>query len=262
MEEAMTRPELDFRTASPDEIAAGLFASGCVMLRNFTAPGCIDDISYYARKLHLKTTKAHVEEKDFISDGLLPFRNYLFGCKHYNLLDAIFDGKKYAPLTPATNTRRIAAPTGGVGQFPLCFHIDAMLHTFAFTVNFWVPFSACGVTAPSLAVIPAPFEEVLEYVGYDGEREGPNIAPEHHGSHFSGPIVKSARSDRMASRAIAEHFGDRMWTPEYQVGDAMLLTNWTIHGTHSTPAMIEGRENAELRFVTGRTLREMMAARQ
>ncbi len=256
----MNNPEEHFPTASVNRIVERLFESGCVLLRGCVAPESVERLRTDTEIFYAGTTKPHVWEKDFLAQGLPRFRDYLFEPRHYELLDAAFAGHSYDAFQ-GTNTRRVAAPLGqSRWQLPLCYHIDALFHRFLFTVNFWIPFNACGVASPNLAVVPAAFDEVVQFVGYDGGKEGPSAAPDYHYAHFAPLIVASARTDAAASAAVREHFGDRLWTPAYQVGDVMMLTNWTIHGTHVTPDMSEPRENVELRFLTKLSLSGMIEA--
>jgi hypothetical protein len=55
-----------------------------------------------------------------------------------------------------------------------------------------------------------------------------------------------------------ERFHDRIRTPSFAPGDAMMLSNWTLHLTHATPAMTKTRENLELRFWSSASLDEIL----
>ena len=142
---------------------------------------------------------------------------------------------------------------------PLGPHLDAFFHSFAFTVNFWVPFRDCGVEAPSLGVVRAPFRDILSFSGYDGSTDANGLAGEWNLPHFDGAMQKL--SSNMKPEAIDQLrtlFGDQVWTPTYSLGDAMMLSNWTLHFTHALPEMTERRGNVELRFRSDQTLTEVL----
>jgi hypothetical protein len=60
-------------------------------------------------------------------------------------------------------------------QPPLAPHRDSCFHSFNFTVNFWVPFTACGDDKPSLGVVPVSFQTGRDFSGYDGMRWTPIV---------------------------------------------------------------------------------------
>ena len=142
---------------------------------------------------------------------------------------------------------------------PLGPHLDAFFHSFAFTVNFWVPFRDCGVEAPSLGVVCAPFRDIVSFSGYDGSTDANGLAGEWNLPHFDGAMQKL--SSNMKPEAIDQLrtiFGDQVWTPTYSLGDAMMLSNWTLHFTHASPNMTKRRGNVELRFLSDLTLAQVI----
>jgi hypothetical protein len=150
------------------------------------------------------------------------------------------------------HTRRIdPAPTETGWQLPLEPHLDAFVHNFRFTVNFWVPFDECGRKSPSLGVVRASFAEAREFTGYDGR-------PQHNGPPPVWNFPNFAKAPIQFDDLRAA-FGERVWTPEYRFGDAMMLSNWTLHFTHSAPGMINRRGNVELRFISAASLEKMSA---
>ena len=57
---------------------------------------------------------------------------------------------------------------------------------------------------------------------------------------------------------MRERFSGRIATPTFKPGDAMMISNWTLHLTHSTPEMPKTRENVELRFWSAASLEDIL----
>lgn len=89
----------------------------------------------------------------------------------------------------------------------------------------WIPLNDCGRHSPGLEVHPFKTTEVI------------------------GP-PKGATLPNMFADAdeVLERYGDRLWAPEFEVGDCLLFDNFTIHRTHITPGMTKQRQSAELRL--------------
>lgn len=265
----MDRPEVHFPTSTIGDIVGHLFASGCALLRDFAPPEQLVSLRRGVDALYDDET-THVFERDFLARGLPAFSEYLLEQKHRMLLDSVFSGYAYQVFEAGTHARRIAAPKkhvrwhdpwgGERWQNPLGFHVDALFHGLSFTVNFWVPLTDCGIHAPSLAVIPASFDEAVRFTGYCGAPEPTRSEGKWNFACFGPLITASASGEVEAIRRVREHFGDRLWAPIYEVGDAMMLTNWTIHGTHATPDMAESRYDVELRFATRAALPAVIEA--
>jgi hypothetical protein len=101
---------------------------------------------------------------------------------------------------------------------------------------------------------------LIEFLGFDGVTYPNPGPPDFFFKSFQPPITLSAHSDVVASERIRDHFAPRIWRPEFAVGDAMLLTTWTLHATHVTPKMTQLRENAELRYYGSASLADILAA--
>jgi len=242
-------PEFDFHSASIDEIGAAFRSDGCVLLRHFAATG---DLARLREAIDgaAPPGSLHFNDSDMRARGLPHFCDYLFADKHRALVESLV-GAGFR-VSSNTVTRRIDAEAididvevgGGDGyQQPLPPHLDAFFHRFVWTINFWVPFRDCGRDAPSLGVVCASADETKAFTGYDGRKRRAGPPPKWNFANFSnaGFAVDDLRTA----------FGERVWTPEYELGDAMLLSNWTLHFTHALPEMTERRGNVELRF-TGR----------
>ena len=92
----------------------------------------------------------------------------------------------------------------------------------------WIPFNTCGVHAPGLEVVAARVNAALPIT--------------------DSPATNHARTEIDAS-VVKRHFGDRLWHPEFDAGDAMLFDSKCVHRTHVTPVMSGVRYSVELRFV-------------
>ncbi|HEV2186834.1 MAG TPA: hypothetical protein VGR70_06480 [Stellaceae bacterium] len=242
--------ELDFHSASIDQIGAAFRGEGCVLLRN-----CIDADNLARLKGTLDEILAgqdtiHFADWEMTARGLPHFCEYLFGDKHYTLLDSVLGGRHR--VSRNTSTRRIGNSPDSKGyQQPLTPHLDAFFHRFEWTVNFWVPFQDCGRDAPSLAVVRAPVAEAQAFTGYDGRRRRSGPPPQWNFANFSNASL--------AVDDLRRAFGERVWAPEYAFGDAMMLSNWTLHFTHSLPEMTERRSSVELRFNARASLGEALS---
>ena len=138
---------------------------------------------------------------------------------------------------------------------PLGPHTDSCFHSFEFTVNFWIPFRPCGIETSSLGVVCADFDEVMEFVGFTGSAEVSERHDDWNNLHFFDKIMwKMNYQDKEALEFFRKRFAKSIWTPVYEVGDAMMLTNWTLHFTHATAMMVQRRSNVELRFSSNDSL--------
>lgn len=256
--------KVDFRAAELDAIVSQLLHQGSVSLANFV------DTAALARAYDLmvrtydsgKVERKHVHPEHLRDQGLPMFSDILFTPRHHDLLNTLFCDREYQ-ISSYTASRRVAFATKPPHWgLPLAPHLDAFLNSVDFTVNFWIPFQACGIEAPSLGVILAPFEEIVAYTGY---QDGAIVwdDPEHFKQlpRFRPAMKAMCRdSDPAAIAEMYEQFGDRISTPIFVPGDAMMLTNWTLHFTHTTPEMTKTRENLELRFTLPASLDEMLRA--
>jgi hypothetical protein len=252
--------EVDFRVAGPDQIASAFLHRGCVLLRNFVDPAALVRAYDVMLQAYEQVERKHVHPNHLRELGLPMYSDILFTQQHHNLLKKVFGVRDYE-ISIHTASRR----TGLVAKpppwgLPLAPHLDAFLNSLEFTVNFWVPFQECGIDAPSLGVIEASFADILSFTGYQNGAEV-WVDPERIGlfSRFRPEMMALCRfGDPARISEMRERFYDRIWTPSFVPGDAMMLSNWTLHFTHATPSMTKSRENLELRFCSSASLDEIL----
>jgi hypothetical protein len=256
--EAMEK--VDFRSAAPDAIISTLLHQGSVLLGNFVDMAALAD----AHALMLKAYEA-TEEKHTYPDllrrlGLPMYSDILFTRRHLDLLAKVFEGRDYW-IDGNTMSRRVAMkPEPPHWMLPRAPHLDAFVNELEFTVNFWVPFQACGTDAPSLAVVLAPFHEIVAYTGYqNGAEVWVDPKPFKRLACFR-PAMKALFRDLDPAMLadMHEQFRDRIRMPTFEPGDAMMISNYTLHYTYSMPNMTKSRENLELRFRSAASLDDIL----
>ena len=140
------------------------------------------------------------------------------------------------------NCRRIT--DSDVRQFwdrPIEFHIDAQFfYDEKLSINFWTPLVPCGLLAPGLKVIPIGVHETRTYLEYnpDGYDPGPKDFARMH----------KFRCSKLEPFLLQKHgFLSQQWAPQFEVGDILAFTNFTLHATHFTDTMTEPRISVEVR---------------
>ena len=242
------RPEFDFQVAEIDEIARMFARNGCALLRNFCPEQTLQDLHARLDELHGIVKSVHLSPDQLQEHGVSQPQEYLFSDKHKALMARVFKDVPYKDLR-GNVTRRML----GGWQSPLAAHVDAFFHPMGFTVNFWVPLQPCGVTTPSLGVVCAPYEEIIRFTGFQSTPfwEDREAAPGENFAHFRPEMRQYYYGKGRQGEGRAEidvFFGDRVWKPVFEYGDAMMLSNWTLHFTHANPGMSGERRNIEMRF--------------
>jgi hypothetical protein len=256
--EAMEK--VDFRSAALDAIVSTLLHQGAVLLGNFVDTAALADAYAIMLRAYEKTDKVHVSPDMLRQLGLPMFSDVLFTQRHHDLLGKVFGGRDYW-IDGNTLSRRVAKVREPPHWLPpLAPHLDAFVNELEFTVNFWIPFQACGIDAPSLAVVLATFEEIVAYTGYqNGAEVWVDPQPFKRLSRFRPAMKALFRTlDPALLADMHERFRGRIRTPAFAPGDAMMISNYTLHFTHSTPEMSKSRENLELRFRTSASLEEIL----
>jgi hypothetical protein len=253
--EAPMRPEVDFQTARVEEIVEQYFRHGCVLLRRFCAVAALADFREKVDLVHREVNQVHIGPSHLLERGLQLPQYYLFSQKHYDLLQAVYGDLGYSELEGNVTRRMDPQGRGGGWQAPLPPHLDACVHPPGFTVNFWVPLQPCGVDLPSLGVVCTSFDEVLRYTGYSeakiwNDAEEPGLS----WGHFRPEMKAMWRDDPQLIESFKQQFDSKIWLPEYDFGDAMMSSNWTLHFTHAAKTMNIPRINLELRFISTASL--------
>lgn len=251
--------EIDFRTAEAGEIVTMFLHDGSVLLRNLVDTAALERVCDLTRQAYGQIDDYHVHPQHLRTLGLPMYSDILFSKRHFDLLAAVFGGRDYE-ISSETAARRVGQTREPPHRLPpLAPHLDAFVHPPQFTVNFWIPFQECGIDAPGLGVVLAPFADILSFTGYENGAElWVDPAPIGHYTRFR-PLMKAFRSQDPAPLAeMRERFSGRISTPAFRPGDAMMASNWTLHFTHATPAMTKPRENLELRFWSSASLDDIL----
>jgi hypothetical protein len=252
--------KIDFRSAEPDAIVSILLRQGAVLLGNFVDTGALGTVHDMMLKAYEQVEGYHVFPKELRELGLPMYSDILFTARHRDVLDKLFGSRGYE-ISSQTASRRVSRSRQPPHWLPpLGPHLDAFIHAPQFTVNFWVPFQACGVDAPGIGVVTAPFAEILSFTGYENGAEiWADTARDAHFARFRPAMRAMYReNDPAVIAALRDQFRDRIHTPAFEPGDAMMLSNWTLHLTHATAEMAKTRENLELRFWSSASLAEIM----
>jgi hypothetical protein len=151
-------------------------------------------------------------------------------------------GKHWRPIEPSQlrrmSPRRKSSRFLGSETSP---HIDAQWGVEEkFTINVWTPLTACGVDAPGLELLLAPAEIIREIGQYDS-----TIPMDPPGPGGISPRINYRAFERDVLRRTFD--ADRFWTPENNVGDVLLFSNWCLHSTAITERMSKTRISLEFR---------------
>jgi hypothetical protein len=201
-------------------------------LRDITSGiyACINDVHVYEPQI-AEATQGKVSGFALIANPLLK-----------KFLELVFAGQTYERES-ATARRIKAAGSESDWQEPLELHLDSYFHQFWFTVNFWVPFDACGVDAPCLQVLPLNYRDTRRYSGFSRK---PIFERKDR-------IAENSRffpRDYLAPGAVENDFGQGcLFRPVMNPGDVIIASNWLVHGSYRTPVMTKGRSSMEVRFI-------------
>jgi hypothetical protein len=252
--------QFDFPTAETKDIIATFLNQSCVLLRNFVDVAALDRAYDMTLKAYARVDGYHIYPDHLRQLGMPMYSDILFGERHFDLLRELFGEREYeiSADTCARRVGRVRAPPHWLP--PLGPHLDAFVHPSRFTVNFWVPFQECGVDAPGLGVVRGPFADVLSFAGYqNGAKVWDDPEPKGHYADFRPEMKALHRNhDPEVIAQMRERFSGRITTPAFKPGDAMMLSNWTLHQTHATAAMVKTRENMELRFWSTASLQDIL----
>jgi hypothetical protein len=252
--------EADFQAVKTADVVAAFLKRSCIVLRNFVDAAALDRAYEMTLKAYARVDGYHIHPDHLRQLGMPMYSDILFGASHFDLLREVFGDRDYeiSSDTSARRVGRVRAPPHWLP--PLGPHLDAFVHPPRFTVNFWIPFQECGIDAPGLGVVHAPFADVLSFAGYqNGAKLWDDPAPMGNYTWFR-PAMKALHRnhDPDLIAQMRERFSGQIATPAFRPGDAMMLSNWTLHQTHATPAMTKTRENLELRFWSAASLQDIL----
>ena len=252
--------QFDFSTAKTEDITSTFLHQSCVLLRNFVDAAALERAYDMVLRAYASVDGYHVQPDHLRQLGMPMYSDILFSERHFDLLSDVFGGRAYeiSSDTCARRVGRVRAPPNWLP--PLGPHLDAFVHPPRFTVNFWIPFQECGIDAPGLGVVHAPFADVLSFTGYQDGAEVWNDPAPKGGYRYFRPEMKALHRNHDPDMVaeVRDRFSGRIWTPAFSPGDAMMLSNWTLHQTHATPTMVKTRENMELRFWSPASLQDIL----
>jgi hypothetical protein len=255
-------PEFDFPTCEVAEAAAHFLAEGCVLLRRFCDIDALSRLGRVIRAIHEEIRQVHVFPAHLRERGLAMPSQYLFGDRHRALLRAVFGPFDFADMDNGVSRHVDPLAVEGSGwQGPLPPHLDAFVHSPSFTVNFWVPLQSCGADMPRLGVVRAPFHEVLRFTGFSDVLQWHDADdPRWRFGHFRPEMKAMWDGNPAAAAELRAWFARGLWCPVYDFGDAMMLSNWTLHFTQLGEGEPRPRENLELRVIGTASLSEILDA--
>jgi len=128
---------------------------------------------------------------------------------------------------------------------PIDFHVDAQYHFIhQLSINFWTPLTACGKDAPAIKVLLLGVQETKDYLEFDEAGYAPQLGDIDNMRHF--------RCDKMRFDNLQEHeLVKYIWAPEFEKGDILAFTNFTMHAPHYLPELTQG-EGLSIRRLSGR----------
>jgi hypothetical protein len=233
----------DVTTWTPESLRAAFVEHGCAVVRGAIDLETIARVRAITSDLYTRTGEVHVFEAEIAkaTQGRISGFDLISNPLLAQFLARIFAGQRYQ--RESTVARRITGTQCQAGwQAPLTLHVDSFFHEFWFTVNFWVPFDECGVTAPGLQLLPIDYRETRRYAGFSRRPIYQRRDNAENSQHFPADALNVDR--------IRENFGEGcLFRPEMKPGDVIIASNWIIHGSYQTPAMSKGRASMEVRFI-------------
>jgi hypothetical protein len=164
------------------------------------------------------------------------------------ILDAAFR----CPFHPSAHAHfRRVEPRGWDGHkasmvpwydHPIGWHLDAEHgRDDVLQINCWTPMAPCGsgTKRPGLAVVIATFAEMIEFTGY---------RPDGIPGKTAG-LAQIYKFRDISNEAVHSNFPpERRVVPQLDVGDSLIFTNFTLHGTDVGTTRDQSRQSLELRI--------------
>jgi hypothetical protein len=234
---------LTVHTLSDGGIPETIQQYGCAFISRCFDPLKLVDTLDHMNDLYAALGTPHIQPPHLRQLNHPPFHEYLFDDRHYKLLDDLFKDNQWV-ISESTSTRRIG-PENNTYMPALCPHLDAFYHSFDFTVNFWVPLQPCGDgTTPGLSVYPQSRKRAEQTVGFIGSPV--RIGRGWNFDYFDARWERMRHSPKLVADFTREQ-ASVCCSPSFELGDALLLTNWVLHATGPGSPQAR-RTNMELRF--------------
>jgi hypothetical protein len=226
---------------TPQSLHQIFLRHGCTIIREAVPHTVLKNVKNLIATAYENTADLHVYDQDIrkASAGRFSGFELVDDPLIQDFLDRLYDGQTWR--RDSVTARRVNGAEINQGwQRPLPLHLDSQYHGFEFTTNFWIPFQDCGVETPALQLVPVDYIRTRKYSGFTSS---PLWGSDkwNCGYFIEGVFDPSA---------IVEEFGAECFLrPKMRKGDAIVASNWVIHGTYATPNMRSGRMNAEVRFI-------------
>jgi Phytanoyl-CoA dioxygenase (PhyH) len=228
---------------TPETLRGAYVRHGCAVARGAIDAEAIARVRQITSEVYARTGEEHVHEPDIAaaSGGRVSGFDLVANPLLARFLDRIFVGQRFRREN--ATARRVASGKPQQGwQPPLALHVDSFFHEFWFTVNFWVPFDACGVEAPGLQLLPIDYRQTRRYAGFSRKPVYPRREDFENSRHFP--------TDSLNVDDVERDFGPGcLFRPAMNPGDVILSSNWVVHGSYRTAEMSKGRASIELRFI-------------
>lgn len=236
-------------TDPPQEVVRAVRTRGCALVRGLLAPAACEDLRIradeaYARMdgLHARGALApeyvqnmhryaHVPPSslDRRGEAELVLVRSLMGTALPHLYAAAF-GPRYH-LTLNNTLLRRQSPGQVAPQVP--FHQDAsFLGQETDVLNAWIPLDPCGpgTDSPSLEVVLTDTREVLDCT--------------------DSPESELFDAIELSPESLDERFGSSArWRPTFEAGDALMMSERSIHRTYVESGMTRVRTSIESRAI-------------
>jgi hypothetical protein len=264
---ALSRPDFRLANLVPDMFREAILQRGAVMLRGAGDPALLRDIKRQLGLLfakysdipdaelerHLASSDpierdhweqiklSHIYDRTFKEFAGYSYFDTIERTGLWELLGQAFPEASPSKSAVCTSRRITNNELHKTWDSPLHFHVDAQFfYDHCLSVNFWTPLDPCGVTAPGLQVVLLGVQESKEYLEHNpaGYDPGPNDIA----------IMSHFRCGKMDPAILQQNGLDqKIWAPEFAIGDVLVFTNFTMHATHYAEKMANDRTSVEVR---------------
>jgi hypothetical protein len=256
-------PDYPHGTLQSEEFRDLILRRGAVMLRHAADPNLLDQIrkkidglfDHYAKAPELETqrhpnsddfwnhlTRSHIFDRTFRQFAGLSYFDII---RENGLWDLAARAFPECSVTESANCNCRRATVGDLPIFfdaPIDFHVDAQYHFIhQLSINFWTPLMACGKDSPGIKVVLLGVQETKDYLEFDEAGYVPEPGDIDNMRHFR---CNKMQFDKLQEQDVAKY----LWAPEFEKGDILAFTNFTMHATHYLPEMTQPRTSVEVRI--------------